>query len=221
MKSLKTLKALKTYTSALVAEDCVAGTFRYNATSGRMQWSDEIYSVHGYRRGDVVPTVDLLLSHKHHEDRERCRDIFDEVSAAGGYFCSYHRIIDARRREHQVLAVGEGVLDDAGRVCMIDGFIIDLSGTLRRETERVAGEAVQRATITRSTIEQAKGILMGTLHIGSDVAFELLVTYSQHGNLKISSIAADLVDMAGDQQKAELLDSFIAALNGVFRAHRP
>lgn len=209
------LKALKTYSSALLAEDCLAGTFRYDATSGRMQWSDEIYAIHGYRRGDVVPTFDLLLSHKHQDDRNRCHEILGEVSAAGGYFCSYHRIIDARRREHQVLAAGEGVLNDTGGLCRVDGFIIDLSGTLRRETERVADEAVHRATITRSTIEQAKGILMGRLGICSDVAFGLLIAHSQRRNVKISSIAADLIELAGDQQKAGLLGSFIDALKGV------
>jgi AmiR/NasT family two-component response regulator len=100
----------------------------------------------------------------------------------------------------------------------VDGFIIDLSGSLRRETERVAAEAVHRATITRSTIEQAKAMLMGTLRISSDVAFGVLIAYSQKCNVKISSIAADLVEMAGDQQKAGLLGSFLDALKGVARA---
>jgi hypothetical protein len=61
-------------------------------------------------------------------------------------------------------------------------------------------------------------MLMGTLRISSDVAFEVLIAYSQQCNVKISSIAADLVEMAGDQQKAGLLGSFIDALKGVARA---
>ena len=83
--SVTQLKALQTYSSALAGEDCVAGTFRYDVTSGELQWSEEIYRIHGYHRGEVVPTMGLLISHLHAEDRKGCREFFEDACRAGGF----------------------------------------------------------------------------------------------------------------------------------------
>jgi len=204
-------KTVRAYSSALGPADCVAGTFHYEAISGRLEWSDELYTLHGYGRGEVVPTVELLYAHKHPDDRDRCHDIFMAACEAGGFFCSYHRIIDARVREHRVLTAGEALVED-GRLIAVEGFIVDLTSTLHWETERAAREAVAGALGTRSTIEQAKGILMGVLRIDSEAAFDLLAKYSQDTNIKVASTAADLVQLANSPQQAALLDTFVQEL---------
>jgi len=212
--------ALQNHSGTPAATDCLAGTFRYDARSGKLHWSEEIYFMHGYGLGEIVPTIELLLSHKHPDDRRRSREILAEVGNDGGCFCSYDRLIDARLREHRVLTAGEGVLDDTGKLSRIDGFVIDLTRTLQRETERVAREAVVGANATRSTIEQAKGILMGALRVGSDAAFRLLVTYSQHTNTKLVGTAAELVHLANNARDPGVLDGFINALHIASAAHR-
>ena len=204
-------KTVRAYSSALGPADCVAGTFHYDAISGRLEWSDELYALHGYRRGEIVPTVELLYAHKHPDDRERCHDIFMAACEAGGFFCSYHRIIDARLREHRVLTAGEALTGNGGLVA-VEGFIVDLTSTLHWETERAAREAVEGALGTRSTIEQAKGILMGILRIGSEAAFDLLARYSQDTNIKVANTAADLIRLANSPEQAALLDAFVGEL---------
>lgn len=205
-------KSVTTYSSALGETGCTAGTFSYDAESGELQWSDELYALHGYARGEIVPTIELLYSHKHPEDRDRCREVFVSACVSGGFFCSYHRLIDSRLREHRVLTAGEAVVEE-GVLRSADGFIIDLTSTLHWETERASREAVEGAIGTRSTIEQAKGILMGILRIGSDAAFNLLATHSQHTNIKVASTAADLVQLANDPHQIALLDAFVEELH--------
>jgi hypothetical protein len=194
------------------AADCIAGTFRFDAVTGKLHWSEELYLIHGYGRGEIVPTLDLFLSHKHPDDRNRSREIFTQVRTQGGSFFSYDRLIDARLREHRILTAGEGVLDDGGTLIHIDAFVIDLTKTLQRETEQFARAAVAAANASRSTIEQAKGILMGSLHVSSDEAFRLLVSHSQHSNIKLARTAADLVDLANNSKDPAMLDGFIQAL---------
>jgi hypothetical protein len=204
-------KSLRTYSSALGGADCLAGTFHYDAANQELQWSDEVYILHGYQRGEIVPSIELVYSHKHPDDRDRCHEAFAAACASGGYFASYHRLIDSRLREHRVLTAGEAVVD-SGVLQRVDGFILDLTATLHSETERAAREAVEGALGTRSTIEQAKGILMGFLRIGSEAAFDLLATHSQQTNIKVASTAADLVELANNPQQIALLDTFIAEL---------
>ncbi|WP_104175622.1 PAS and ANTAR domain-containing protein [Arthrobacter sp. Y81] len=201
------------YPSALAASDCIVGTIRFDVASGKLDWSEELYLIHGYSRGEIVPTLDLFLSHKHPDDRTRSRETLTQVSSAGGSFFTYDRLIDARLREHRILTTGEGVLDDCGRPSHIDAFVVDLTRTLQRESELFARAAVAAANASRSTIEQAKGILMGALHIGSEEAFKLLVSNSQHCNVKLARTAADLVDLANNSKDSAVLDGFIQALH--------
>ncbi|WP_229992353.1 PAS and ANTAR domain-containing protein [Arthrobacter sp. Bi26] len=214
------LKALRAYSSALVAEDCLAGTFRYDVVSGELQWSEQIYQIHGYHRGEVVPTVGVLMSHLHPDDRKRCREIFEDVGRGGGFFANYHRLFDARRRERRVLTAGEGVPDRDGNLLFIDGFMLDLTRTVQLETDRSAREAIAGAIGTRGLIEQAKGILMGILHIGSDAAFERLSAYSQHHNIKLAHTASAIVRLASNTQESATLRSFVHALDSRFSARR-
>ena len=213
-------KTPQAYSASLAAADCIVGTFRYDGASGRLDWSEELYLIHGYGRGEIVPTLDLFLSHKHPDDRTRSRDIFTRVRNGGGSLFSVDRLIDARLREHRILTTGEGVLDERGKLSHIDAFVIDLTKALQKETEAFARAAVTAANASRSTIEQAKGILMGALHIGSEEAFKVLVSHSQHSNTKLARTAADLVDLANSAKDPALLDGFIQALHRGPLRHR-
>jgi GAF domain-containing protein len=58
---------------------------------------------------------------------------------------------------------------------------------------RTLSENLEQAMVSRATIEQAKGIIMRTLGCGPDEAIEVLVRQSQHQNIKLRDIAAELV----------------------------
>jgi len=201
-----------TYSSALGDNECVAGTYHVDVDGWKLQWSDGMYQLHGYRRGDVVPTLELLYSHKHPEDRPRCEEIVAQVVQTGGYFAMYHRIIDAKGRTRRVLTSGEGILDESGKVTRLEGVMVDLTSTLQRETEKTARDAVAGATQTRSVVDQARGILMGQLKMDADDAFKMLVSTSSHRNVKLVVVAAELVQLANSAEARSYLDNAVKAI---------
>ncbi len=215
-----------TYSSALGAGDCPAGTYHIDLVNGTATWSDGLFQLHGYERGEMVPTIELILAHKHPDDKPRAQEIIAEVCRHGGHFSVYHRIIEANGRLHQVLTSGEGLVDASGRVTAIDGMMVDLTATLQRETEVAAREAVERATSTRSVIDQARGLVMGQLRVGSEEAFRLLVRLSSRTNMKLAVVAAGLVAIADspDPKGPDGQDRLDAAvhdlLDGKPRRHR-
>ena len=115
---------------------------------------------------------------------------------------------------------GEGMPDADGKPLFVDGFILDLTRTVQLETDRSAREAIEGAIGTRGLIEQAKGILMGILHIGSEAAFERLSVYSQHHNLKLAHTASTIVRLANNTHDAATLRSLVHALDTRFSARR-
>jgi PAS domain S-box-containing protein len=207
-----------TFSSALGDNECVAGTFHVDADGWKVDWSDGMYQLHGYERGDVVPTLELLYAHKHPEDRPRCEAIVAQVAETGGYFCMYHRIIDARGRTRRVLTSGDGIVNDAGELTAIEGVMVDLTTTLQRETEQIARDAVLGATSTRSVIDQARGILMGQLRMGSEDAFQMLVSTSSHRNVKLVVVAAELVQLANSANGQTSLDNAVRAIQAQGRS---
>jgi len=58
---------------------------------------------------------------------------------------------------------------------------------------RELANQLHEAMASRASIEQAKGIIMGTVGCGPDEAFERLVQQSQHENVKVRELAEELV----------------------------
>ena len=202
---------LYTYSSALGGDESDAGTFRIELAGGKIHWSDGMFRMHGYQRGEVVPSLELVFAHKHPEDRARCEEIVRQVAQTGGFFSMYHRIVDARGRTRRVLTSGEAIMDPEGNV-VLEGVAVDLTRTLQRETEKTARDAVAGATSTRTVIDQARGILMGQLKLGSDEAFQMLVSTSSHRNVKLVVVAAELVQLANSAEARMYLDRAVRAI---------
>ncbi|MFI6045255.1 PAS domain-containing protein [Nocardia sp. NPDC051321] len=51
------------------------GSFRFWFATQCWEWSPEVYRMHGYSPGEVQPTTELLLSHKHPEDRAQVAEL--------------------------------------------------------------------------------------------------------------------------------------------------
>jgi hypothetical protein len=174
----------------------LAGTFDLDVVSGVMEWSEGFFAIHGLVPGEVVPTVDLLLAHKHPEDREPIRQIIADLSRTGGQAAALHRVFDVRRRERQVLASYHAIQGQAGAVERVQCFMVDLTWHLREESRQAVDDALKGAFAHRAVIEQAKGIIMAARGIDAEAAFELLTAQSQHTNTKLHTLAADLAAAA-------------------------
>lgn len=57
-------------------------------------------------------------------------------------------------------------------------------------------ETLQQALVSRSVIDQAKGVLMAVHQVDPDAAFEMLSSVSQTENLKVSRLAQAIVALA-------------------------
>jgi ANTAR domain/PAS fold len=186
----------------VAAMDALAGgssqpvaRYRYDVRSATWWWSRDMYLLHGFEPGEVVPTTELMMAHKDVGDRSDALERAQAVIAGGEPFCWRHRIIDAGGRTRTVLSLGEGARDAVGEIVAVEGFFVDVTDALRREIDTEAHEAVARAALSRAVIEQAKGILMVLYGSDADAAFELLRWHSQHRNLKLRSLSEGLVHL--------------------------
>ncbi|PXX58164.1 PAS domain S-box-containing protein [Nocardia tenerifensis] len=170
-----------------------AGTFRFWLADQRWEWSDEVALIHGYQPGSIRPSTELLLSHKHPEDREQVANTIARTVETGEPFCSRHRIIDTKGRLHHVLVVGDGMVDDDGRVVGTSGYYVDITDALAEDRRQTLDGALPELYSARAAIEQAKGILMLVYGINADQAFRVLSWRSQETGTKLRSLANQIV----------------------------
>src|SRR6476469_5471044 len=102
------------------------GAFRFYFTDQRWEWSEQVQRMHGYEPGSVVPTTDLVLSHKHPDDRGQVAATIDQIVNTRQAFSTRHRIIDTGGNVRHVV-VGDRLYDDEGDVIGTHGFYIDVS----------------------------------------------------------------------------------------------
>jgi len=171
----------------------LAGSFKYHAREDRWEWSDEVAVMHGYEPGTVTPTTELVLSHKHPDDKPTVAQLIEQVRRLGIPFSSRHRIIDTAGRIHVVVVVGDRWKDDAGEVVGTTGFYIDVTEEFDADVRRSLDEVVAIIAVRRATINQAIGMLMLAHGLSADEAFEVLARRSQATNVKLRDLAAQFV----------------------------
>jgi PAS domain S-box-containing protein len=167
-----------------------AGSFEYHYSSDTWTWSDTVAHIHGYQPGEVEPTTELVLSHKHPDDLAQVKDLLEQSAAP---FSSRHRIRTTTGEIRNVVVVGDAVTDDDGRIVATRGFYVDITDGVKAEYHQTLSEELQVIVAHRELIDQAKGMLMAVYALSANSAFSVLRWRSQQLNVKLSTIAAQLV----------------------------
>jgi hypothetical protein len=192
------------------------GRYRLDLATGEWAWSDEVYRMHGFEPGEIVPTTPLMLSHKHPDDRGRVDGVLRRAAETGQTFSSVHRILDAKGTTRTLAVTGQGKRDPAtGRVTELFGYFIDVTDSHRAAAARDATASIKASDERRAVIEQAKGVLMVVYAIEDTVAFELLRESSNRSNVAVRDIATRLVNLffgpeVTDVPTREAIEKFLA-----------
>jgi hypothetical protein len=178
---------------AVDADKPGVGSFRFWFVGERWEWSDELARMHGYEPGTVEPTTELLMSHKHPDDRSHVQDLLDRALLSKTSFSNRHRFIDTAGHVHDAIVVADRMSDETGAVVGTAGYYLDLTRTFVENRQNALDEALPDLFEARATIEQAKGILMAIYRVSPEQAFGVLKWRSQETNTKLRSLAKQLI----------------------------
>jgi len=198
-----------------------AGGYRLHLATQHWWWSDEVYAIHGFAPHEVVPTTELLLAHKHPEDRDRTVATLDEARRTGAAFSCVHRIVDARGRERVVAVVGEGQGGDPfGGPAELVGYFVDVTDVVDDRAQAAATVSIAAAAQSRSVIDQAVGVVAFVEEVDPGAAFLVLRSASNDANVPIRVLARAIVGALPTLRRdpgrvRQFLDGLLAP------AHRP
>ncbi|OBB67526.1 antitermination regulator [Mycobacterium sp. 852002-30065_SCH5024008] len=169
-----------------------AGWFRFYFEDQRWEWSEQVQRMHGYEPGTVTPTTELVISHKHPEDRNQVAATINEMVERRRPFSTRHRIVDTRGNTHDVVVVGEQFCDGSSEVIGTHGFYVDVTPTSNREREENISAEVAEIAERRGAIDRTKGMLMLVYGVDELAAFNLLKSLSQVRNMKLGVLAEQI-----------------------------
>lgn len=108
------------------------GFWKWHVESGRLLWSDNLYSLHGFAIENFTNDYQDYLTFVHPDDRQKMIEQFSAFTKSGGSFYSFeHRIIRPNGSIVHLAGVGEKVVFDGET--WLAGVVHDI--TARRETE--------------------------------------------------------------------------------------
>jgi PAS domain S-box-containing protein len=127
------------------------GNWSWDARSGGLIWSDQVYRIFGLEPGAVEPTCGLFFSFVHPEDAAELKSVERSARRANACHSIDHRIVLAGGEIRWVHQEARGCFDEGGRLLGIEGTVQDI--TERKGWERnlmVAKEAAERANRAKS-----------------------------------------------------------------------
>lgn len=107
------------------------GSWQTDLIAGTDTWSDEIFRLHGYERGELKPGIETFFRHVHPDDTKLLTTEFDRaLQTLDSYECKY-RIIDKRgeiKYIHSKLLIHR---DGYGKPNKLNGFLLDITSQTR------------------------------------------------------------------------------------------
>lgn len=176
------------------------GSWMWDMRSGKMEWSDEIYRILGYDRGEIAPSVEYYLAVMHKDDLAKAEQA-QTLAAEGRYhhFDEQWRIVDATTGEIKYTHfIGELLVDEAGAPEKMVGTLQDISERMAAERARnefiaiVSHELRTPLTSVRGTLGLLNGGAAGKL----TATAQDLVAAALRNAERLSRLINDMLDIA-------------------------
>ncbi len=126
------------------SEIACLGYWYLDVTKQNLEWSDEVFRIHGYEPGAFIPELDRAIDAYHHEDRERITEAVQRGQETGEPWSLHARLVQRDGSIRQVMARGKP-LYEGGRLVALFGVLQDITDQEKRlAKERLFVSLVQQ-----------------------------------------------------------------------------
>ena len=131
------------------------GNFHWNARTGRVTWSDQLFRIYGRSRTQSEPSLESYIEAVHPDDRSRIVQAIQTAMQTKTGFEHEYRLAGNTQEPRWVQARGVLLLDN-------DGCLLGLEGTCQEISDRKLAEAAH-ASLEAQLRESQKMEAIGTL----------------------------------------------------------
>lgn len=103
------------------------GLWRFNIASDLLEWTDQVYQIHGLRPDDFTPTLNSVLEQYHPDDQEIVAASITAAIDEGKSFEFRARLIRPDQSICHVRSSGQSELDSEGKPISVFGTYVDIT----------------------------------------------------------------------------------------------
>ena len=176
----------------LTEEIAGLGHWRFDLVSGKVDWSDGVYRIHGRDKATFDPNYADVLADYHPEDRQILEACVERAAATGDGYNLDLRLISPTRGERRVTTRAATQRDETGKPVALYGAFQDVTDRLLAEERLRESEALFRMM--------------------SETATDIIARYSPDGTfLYVSPSAETILGYRPDQMVGRRCAEFILA----------
>ncbi|MEQ9145962.1 MAG: ATP-binding protein [Parvibaculaceae bacterium] len=119
------------------------GMWRLDIRTGLLEWTDQVYDIHGLDKETFDLTVENAIARFHPDDRDRVSDTLTEAVVTGESFELRGRLVRPDGSIRFIKSVGHSDSNNTGTPVSIFGTFVDLTAEQERENELARFSAQQ------------------------------------------------------------------------------
>ncbi len=113
------------------------GNWRWNAKTGQLSWSDELYQIYGYEPGSFIPSYNNFFQAMTEDDKEILQQFKESVCRSEDTHSIEHRIILPNGNTRWVYQQAAGTLDNEGNLTEVNGIVQDITDRIKKQEQDV------------------------------------------------------------------------------------
>lgn len=130
------------------------GSWEWVIPSGKISWTDEIFSIFGLSKEEHSPTYDGLMNAVHPDDRTAVKTALELAVKGDVPYQVEHRVVRPDGSERLVVEQGEVYRDDAGRPILMICTVQDITEQYQAQEKLLAAEEkLGNAEIAKAELE--------------------------------------------------------------------
>lgn len=181
---------IKTNQLAEAQEAAHIGSWTWDLKSNKIEWSDELFRIYGFKPQEFDCTYETYLKFIHPDDREELHKVIQQASADQQPFSHFHKLIRPDGSVHILSSKGTVTAD-------ANGNTIRMTGTGQNVTDiKLAEEALVKAKI--SAEESATSLKIKNMQL---VDFCNIISHDLRSPLINISMLIDFIERTKDEQE--------------------
>ena len=136
------------------------GNWNWNAKSRELSWSDELYSIYGYKPKSFKPTFENFSIALVAEDQEKLTHFKEAVFRSESPHSIEHRILLPNNEIRWVYQQAVGRLDEAGNPVEVNGIIQDITDRIKKQEKEAQNNKMEALGQLTSGVAHDFGNLM-------------------------------------------------------------